>query len=35
VFPAQLVRENFLEAALEIPDEMRHFVLSFITGCSS
>jgi hypothetical protein len=35
VFPAKLVREDFLKAALEIPDEVRDFVLSCMAGCSS
>jgi hypothetical protein len=29
------VREDFLKAALEIPDEVRDFVLSCIADCSS
>lgn len=34
VFPAKLVSEDFLKAALEIPDAVRDFVLSCIAGFS-
>ena len=35
IFPAKLVREDFLKAALDIPDEVRDFVVSCIAGFSS
>jgi hypothetical protein len=35
VSPAKLVREDFLKAALEIPDAVRDFVVSCIAGFSS
>ena len=35
VFPAKPVRDDFLKAALEIPDEVRDFVLSCIAGYPS
>ncbi len=35
VFPAKLVHEDFLKAALEIPDAVRDFVLSCIADYSS